>query len=164
MSDRLFIKSQTRKFTMTFRLYSLCLLSLMYMSSCANKTSKEVAKTQEVKQEGKPTRVGGDQDEHGCKASAGYTWSEALHKCIRIWEEGVRLNPVDKSGSYTTIATVVLSADTKKAELFIVDEHGGLILTSKIGETSTYLGKDFMLKKEQGIWKLYKVNKLIYTQ
>lgn len=149
---------------MTIRPYFLCLLGFIFMSSCANKTSKEVTRTPEVKQEFKPVIVGGDQDEHGCKASAGYTWSEALQKCIRIWEEGIRLNPVDKSGSYTTIATVVLSADTKKAELFIVDKHGGLILTSKIGETSTYLGKDFMLKKEQGIWKLYKVNKLIYTQ
>lgn len=30
--------------------------------------------------------VGGDRDVHGCIASAGYTWSEALSACIRPWE------------------------------------------------------------------------------
>ena len=31
--------------------------------------------------------VGGDTDEHGCDASAGYTWCEAKQKCLREWEE-----------------------------------------------------------------------------
>lgn len=134
------------------------------MSSCANKASKEATKTPKVKQEVKPVRVGSDQDEHGCKASAGYTWSEALQKCIRIWEEGIRLIPVDTSGSYTANATVVITADAKQAELFIVDQQGGMMMVSKVGEVSTYIGKEYMLKKEQGMWKLYKQHKLIYTQ
>jgi hypothetical protein len=31
--------------------------------------------------------IGGDSDEHGCKASAGYSWCEAKGNCIRMWEE-----------------------------------------------------------------------------
>ncbi len=31
--------------------------------------------------------VGGDEDEHGCKPSAGYSWCEGKQKCLRIWEE-----------------------------------------------------------------------------
>jgi len=31
--------------------------------------------------------VGGDEDEHGCKTSAGYSWCEAKQKCLRTWEE-----------------------------------------------------------------------------
>ncbi|MFH0836441.1 MAG: hypothetical protein V1834_04745 [Candidatus Micrarchaeota archaeon] len=31
--------------------------------------------------------VGGDEDEHGCKASAGYSWCELKQKCLRTWEE-----------------------------------------------------------------------------
>lgn len=31
--------------------------------------------------------VGGDTDEHGCDASAGYTWCEPKQKCLRTWEE-----------------------------------------------------------------------------
>lgn len=31
--------------------------------------------------------VGGDVDEYGCKASAGYSWCVAKEKCLRTWEE-----------------------------------------------------------------------------
>jgi len=31
--------------------------------------------------------VGDDEDEHGCKGSAGYVWCEEKQKCLRIWEE-----------------------------------------------------------------------------
>ncbi len=31
--------------------------------------------------------VGNDRDEHGCIASAGYSWCEAKQQCIREWEE-----------------------------------------------------------------------------
>lgn len=30
--------------------------------------------------------VGNDSDEHGCKASAGYSWCEGKNECIRLWE------------------------------------------------------------------------------
>merc|ERR1712115_371136 len=31
--------------------------------------------------------VGGDEDENGCLASAGFSWCEATQKCQRFWEE-----------------------------------------------------------------------------
>jgi len=31
--------------------------------------------------------IGGDKDSHGCIGSAGYSWCEAKHKCLRVWEE-----------------------------------------------------------------------------
>lgn len=31
-------------------------------------------------------QVGGDSDEHGCKASAGYSWCESTQQCERPWE------------------------------------------------------------------------------
>lgn len=30
---------------------------------------------------------GSDWDLNGCIASAGYTWCDILHRCVRIWEE-----------------------------------------------------------------------------
>mmetsp|Transcript_22860 Transcript_22860/g.90652 ORF Transcript_22860/g.90652 Transcript_22860/m.90652 type:complete len:444 (+) Transcript_22860:207-1538(+) len=30
--------------------------------------------------------LGADHDEHGCSASAGYTWCEARRACVRLWE------------------------------------------------------------------------------
>jgi hypothetical protein len=34
----------------------------------------------------KPLRVGGDRDEHGCIASAGYAWCAREQRCVRPWE------------------------------------------------------------------------------
>lgn len=39
--------------------------------------------------------VGGDEDEHGCKASAGYSWCELKQKCLRTWEEPCQEDTID---------------------------------------------------------------------
>lgn len=31
--------------------------------------------------------IGGERDEHGCLAPAGYRWCEAAQKCQRFWED-----------------------------------------------------------------------------
>ncbi len=38
--------------------------------------------------------VGGDMDEHGCIATAGYIWSEEKQVCVRPWEEDIEANVV----------------------------------------------------------------------
>lgn len=53
--------------------------------------------------------VGGDTDEHGCIATAGYLWSEEKQECVRPWEEG----------SETTEKTVI-EHDASKGERAIV--------------------------------------------
>lgn len=55
--------------------------------------------------------VGADRDGRGCIRSAGYTWSNALHGCVRIWEVGVRLEREHKS------IFVIFSEDSLYAEL-----------------------------------------------
>lgn len=66
-----------------------------------------------------PTMVGGDRDEHNCIGSAGYQWSEVRKMCLRLFEKGVRLNPVDTALNQAVSAFVVLSEDGSKAELFL---------------------------------------------
>ncbi len=39
--------------------------------------------------------VGGDQDEHGCIGSAGYSWCEVKNKCLRVWEEKCDIDPIN---------------------------------------------------------------------
>ena len=34
-------------------------------------------------------RIGNHRDRHGCLASAGYSWSDRLHQCVRWWEEPI---------------------------------------------------------------------------
>ena len=62
-------------------------------------------------------RPGSDRDEHGCIGSAGYTWSEVRHDCIRLFEEAIRLKATDGNES----AFLLPSADSSRIELFFID-------------------------------------------
>ena len=56
--------------------------------------------------------VGSDRDEHGCIGSAGYTWSYALHSCVRLWEAGTRFDAGPEQ------VFLIYSADSTFAEIF----------------------------------------------
>lgn len=55
--------------------------------------------------------IGGEYDEHGCLGAAGYTWSYALHDCVRLWEVGQRF----QAGPQDIF--LVFSADSLFAEI-----------------------------------------------
>ena len=61
----------------------ICLTGAVLMTGCAPHT--QVDPPQPVVQ---PTTlcVGCDADEHGCRASAGYSWCAAENSCVRSWE------------------------------------------------------------------------------
>lgn len=59
--------------------------------------------------------VGNDQDAHGCRASAGYQWSALTNQCVRLFEQGVRLQSLE--ASETGSAFVLFNADQSEAEL-----------------------------------------------
>lgn len=63
--------------------------------------------------------VGGDQDVHGCKASAGYQWSALRARCLRLFEEGIRLDPLTAGPEATQSAFIVFAADQARAELYL---------------------------------------------
>lgn len=65
--------------------------------------------------------IGGDKDEHGCNASAGYTWSEVQQNCIRLFESGIRMNSVTDTTA-TSSAFIVFAPDSTKVEVFIADQ------------------------------------------
>ena len=71
--------------------------------------------------------IGVANDDHGCNAAAGYTWSEVWQNCIRLFEDGVRLNSVTDTAS-TSSAFVVFSADSTKAEVFLPDNANRPVL------------------------------------
>ena len=56
----------------------ICLLFFMsasiLLAGCGNAKNKK----------GEDNLVGNDKDDHGCIASAGYTWSEVRKDCIRL--------------------------------------------------------------------------------
>ncbi len=112
----------------------------------------------------KPIAVGNDSDQHGCKASAGYTWSVLKKDCIKTWETGTQLTPVDNTGSSTSNAAVIFSDDYQKAELFIVLEKSSVILKNTGSKTTTFKGSGYELMEIGNKWTLKKDDKTIYEK
>lgn len=126
--------------------------------SCAKKVSEE---NKAVKEETKPAAVvaGGDSDEHGCKASAGYTWSLLKKECIRIFENSTKLSHAEDGKTYTTAAYVIFEGD--KAELFLDTQKESIILERK-SEGDSWVKDDLQLIPWKG-YVLKKGGKIIYT-
>jgi hypothetical protein len=109
--------------------------------------------------------VGGDLDEHGCKGSAGYTWSVVKNDCIRIFEAGVRLDAVDSTLDQTFSAFVVFADDEREneveAELFL--PSGSHVLKPiKDNGAGTWRDSTYTLTQWKGMYSLDKGEKLIY--
>lgn len=77
----------------------ICVIAFATLSACKSSSSMEKL-------------VGGDRDDHGCIPSAGYTWSEALHQCVQIWEIGERFDAGQKN------IYLVFDGDSTYAEIF----------------------------------------------
>jgi hypothetical protein len=62
------------------------------------------------------TIVGADQDENGCLASAGYTWSKLNKECVKAFT-GIQLNPSDNAATEdeTLCAYVLFNEDESPA-------------------------------------------------
>ncbi len=59
-------------------LTSIALITLVLLFGCSQPNPG---------QDNNAQLVGNDADEHGCIASAGYSWCGEKQKCLRIWEE-----------------------------------------------------------------------------
>lgn len=115
----------------------------------------------------KTEMVGNDKDEHGCVASAGYTWSEVQKDCIRLWEKGVRLASVENAENTLFI---VFSPDSTQVELFFPEEGapneildrrslpaGGYAWNAEDDDTKN-------VRLENDKWTVSQRGKLIYKQ
>ncbi|MBZ4034616.1 hypothetical protein K6T82_07545 [Flavobacterium sp. 17A] len=125
--------------------------------SCAKKVSQENA-TKTPEEPKKEVAVGGDSDAHGCKASAGYTWSALKKECIRIFE-GTKLSHYDDGKTYTTASYVIF--DGNKAELFLDTQKESIILERK-SEGDSWVNGDWQLIPWKG-YVLKKGEKILYT-
>jgi hypothetical protein len=114
-------------------------ISLLFTAACANhKTEAPTTPPANVEQ----PLVGGDQDAHGCKGSAGYTWSVLKNECIRIFESGVRLDAKAQDLDKTLSAFVVFKSeqDDAQAEIFMPSAKESVLL-KKAGTTAPAPGK-----------------------
>ncbi|WP_027375303.1 hypothetical protein [Chryseobacterium sp. UNC8MFCol] len=109
------------------------------------------------------TPKGGDSDKHGCKGSAGYTFSVIKNDCVRLFEQSVQLKEVDNRKSYTSNATIIFSEDGQKAELFLPESNGSLILDKLASKKATVYKKGkYTLTKVKKAYTLKLANKTVF--
>lgn len=102
--------------------------------------------TQKVKD---TTMVGADQDENGCLASAGYTWSKVNKECVKIFT-GIQLNPAKDQANEDMVlcAYVLFNEDGDQAEVFLPNEES--VVLTKTAEDKTWSYKDYVLVGQNG--------------
>ncbi len=120
-------------------------------------------KTNEKETNAKDVVVGGDKDEDGCLASAGYTWSKLNKECIRVFT-GIQLLPVDKSKNQDDAvfaAYLLFDESGDKAELFLPNEDDSVILKRE-AKGKPWTNSDWDLIPLNG-FQLKKAGKLVFA-
>ncbi|HHO2170990.1 TPA: hypothetical protein ACVBCY_004418 [Aeromonas hydrophila] len=87
--------------------------------------------------------VGGDRDSHGCTGSAGYQWSALTKQCVRLFEQGIRLNPTD--AGQTSSAFVLFNADQSQAELTLPSGEQHLLTRQGVEGNWSWQGSGYAL-------------------
>lgn len=137
------------------------ILCVGLLSACGQKKAQQEP---EAKQE-TSAKVGADTDEHGCKASAGYTWSEVRQDCIRVFESGIRMEGTDGKST----AFLVFNDDSSKVELFLPAGTPSEILDRRQLPDGNYAWNvedddTKNVRQTNGIWTISQRDKEIYRQ
>lgn len=101
--------------------------------------------------------VGGGPDAHGCYADGGYTYSALRRSCLRLWEAGVRLDPVTPQGTAVLSAFVVFASDDdhRKAELYLPGVAAPQLLKAvRDPGVRSWTGHGYTLTLERGLYRL----------
>jgi hypothetical protein len=111
----------------------------------------------------KKVQLGTDKDKNGCVISAGYKWSQLRKECIRVFEEGYRLNSIDEleGESIVKSAFVIFEEDGDKAELFLPDAKNSILL-EKDSKNGPYINGQWKLFKSDS-YKLQKGSQVLYA-
>ncbi len=136
---------------------TLLLVTLIVFSSC-NYFKNTEEDNPKVPQ--KDLVLGGDKDENGCLASAGYTWSKLNKECVRAFS-GIQLIPTEKTDDATLCAYLLFDESGDKSELFLPNVEGSIIL-ERTGKNKPWILNDWELIPLNG-YQLKKAGKLIYS-
>jgi hypothetical protein len=131
------------------RSIAIVLVMATFFVSCKLKddTSEDVANKKIQPKDS--TIVGADQDENGCLASAGYTWSKLNKECVRAFT-GIQLNPIENAATEdaTLCAYVLFNESADKAEVFLPDEKSFILTRIAAGKPWVY--EDYQLIPKNG--------------
>jgi len=107
--------------------WSITLISLFALIACKNGNNQNSTTLQEHKED--TQKIGGAKDEHGCLKGAGESWSKLNQTCLRLFESGLRLDPVEMKENEAVISAFILyNTDKTKVEVFLPDDTASIIL------------------------------------
>ncbi|SIQ51633.1 hypothetical protein SAMN05880574_11520 [Chryseobacterium sp. RU37D] len=111
--------------------------------------------------------LGGDKDAHGCKGSAGYTYSQIKNDCVRVFEQKIQLNEVKSEKGYTTGTAVIFNKNMSKAEVFIPDGSAKSIILERQGKSKSWksgshIKNSYVLVPYKKSYQIKKDNVVIY--
>lgn len=136
--------------TMKKYIHLLLIISSAALLQCSSKKNSEEQNPIQAKDTVAPQPVvGADVDAHGCKPSAGYKWSVLKNNCIRIFEDGISLKPLQDSMDQTTVVYVLFSDDASRAELFLPTQKESILLNRK-AEGQPWIKDEWMLLSWKG--------------
>jgi len=143
----------------------MLLFSLLFLSNCQQKQSKDTTTADTLS---KAEMVGNDLDKHGCKGSAGYTWSVVKNDCIQVFNAGVRLDPQDSTLNQTLSAFAVFAIDEKEnefeVEIFLPSLNDSTLILKPIKDdgAGTWSNGSYTLTQWKGMYTLEEGKKTIY--
>lgn len=125
--------------------------------ACKTNQQKE---NQQVTPEQERMLIGGTTHEHGCLPSTGETWSELRQTCLRVFDEGIRLNPTDIPENQAVISAFALfNDDHSKVEIFLPSgfEKHNVILPKSV--ENIYEAQNYKYDAQKGILFIDSVEK-----
>jgi hypothetical protein len=141
--------------------FSIFIITYLIMACSTNNSQNQDSLKIEPVQT--PPMVGNDADEHGCKASAGYRWSVLRNECIRVFEAGVRLDPVAKDLEQSLSAFVVIKTDSSDQEIELFVPYDEQTIIVKKEATDKWKNDKYVLTKAKEIYSIEDANKkLLY--
>ena len=94
-----------------------------------------------------PPIAGGARDAHGCIGSAGYEYSTLRERCIRVFVDGVRLDPVATTADEVVSAFAVFPAPPApdRVEIFPPSGHSAMLTRQAQSGEGVWLGAEWKL-------------------
>lgn len=126
-------------------LITLALLSCNSQKSDNNAQKQDSTTTAATDTTHKVPIVGADQDEHGCKASAGYSWSVIKQECVRPFELETKFKDLNNN---TLAGYALFSKDKKQVEIFASEFKPTIVLSSTGTESYTSTDQKYKMEKD----------------
>lgn len=146
--------------------YLIALGSTILLSACNSKAkdSKDGEIVEDTVLIAEGQIVGDDVDSHGCKLSAGYTWSKVCRDCIRVFEAGIRMKDMMDSTA-TSSAFIVFAKDSTQCEVFLPQVEASLVLSLKEEKgVKVWSSEDITVKQVKGQWEIVNGDILVFAQ